>query len=287
MDFIFIYGITRGIIMLYVHEDNLLNKINSDYNGLKEELKKFYKEEYISYKDKLNSLNFASEDMNIFEEASRLINEYLIKLYKAQNDYNIDPRSKFRSSFLEEISTYLFKDLSLITDETFVIHNKKIYAGMKVNNQMHIDILSKDVDFCIGKKVILKVEYTKESDNIQEIPIIVPVICVEVKTYLDATMFGEAQFSSKQIKNASPNVKTYVLMEYNEVKKEKIIAARYDNNLNEMFVLRSGSKKNDDSLNPRPLDSKALLEYYKEISTTIENTDVEDIVNNTGKLLGR
>ena len=54
-----------------------------------------------------------------------------------------------------------------------------------------------------------------------------------------------------------------------------------------MFVLRGGSKKNDDSLNPRPLDSKALLEYYKEISTTIENTDVEDIVNNTGKLLGR
>ncbi len=32
-------------------------------------------------------------------------------------------------------------------------------------------------------------------------------------------------------------------MEYNDVSKEKIIAARYDNNLNEMFVLRSGSRK--------------------------------------------
>ena len=108
-----------------------------------------------------------------------------------------------------------------------------------------------------------------------------------MKTYLDATMFGEAQFSSRQIKNASPNVKTYVLMEYNDVKKEKIIAARYDNNLNEMFVLRSGRSKSDNKSNPRPLDSKALLEYYKEISTTIENTDVEDIVNDTGKILDR
>ena len=167
------------------------------------------------------------------------------------------------------------------------MHNKNIYAGMKINNQMHIDILSKDVDFCIGKNVVLKVEYTKEEDHIQEIPMIIPVICVEVKTYLDATMFGEAQFSSRQIKNASPNVKTYVLMEYNDVKKEKIIAARYDNNLNEMFVLRSGRSKSDNKSNPRPLDSKALLEYYKEISTTIENTDVEDIVNDTGKILDR
>ena len=54
-----------------------------------------------------------------------------------------------------------------------------------------------------------------------------------------------------------------------------------------MFVLRSGRSKSDNKSNPRPLDSKALLEYYKEISTTIENTDVEDIVNDTGKILDR
>ena len=273
--------------MVYMHESNIQKKIDYNYNGFREELEKFYEEEYMVYRNKLNSLDFSSEDITVFEEATKLINEYLIKLYDTQVKYNIDPRSKFRSSFLEEISTYLFKDLPLIKDETFVMHNKNIYAGMKINNQMHIDILSKDVDFCIGKNVVLKVEYTKEEDHIQEIPMIIPVICVEVKTYLDATMFGEAQFSSRQIKNASPNVKTYVLMEYNDVKKEKIIAARYDNNLNEMFVLRSGRSKSDNKSNPRPLDSKALLEYYKEISTTIENTDVEDIVNDTGKILDR
>lgn len=133
--------------------------------------------------------------------------------------------------------------------------------------------------FALEKKVELKIDET------QRLSIIIPIVCVEVKTYLDATMFGEVQYSSRQIKNASPNVKTYVLMEYNDVSKEKIIAARYDNNLNEMFVLRDGSRRN--LIINTPLDPEALLEYYKEISTTIEHAEMEDKINNTGKLLDR
>ena len=72
-------------------------------------------------------------------------------------------------------------------------------------------------------------------------------------------------------------------MENNEVAKEKIIAARYDNNLNEMFALRTGRR----TRNNGPIYSKALLEYYDEIATTIENADVEDIVNDAGRLLDR
>ncbi len=151
---------------------------------------------------------------------------------------------------------------------------------MKINNHMHIDIISKDVDFCVGKKVNLKI------DNSQTIPTIIPIICVEAKTYLDATMFGEVQFSSKQIKNASPNVQTYVLMEYNEVSNEKIIAARYDNNLNEMFALRNGSRRTSTIISA-PINPEALLEYYKEIRTAINNTKIDDVINNTGRLLDR
>ena len=72
-------------------------------------------------------------------------------------------------------------------------------------------------------------------------------------------------------------------MENNEVAKEKIIAARYDNNLNEMFALRSGRRSRDNG----PIYSKALLEYYDEISTTIDNADVEDVINDAGRLLDR
>ena len=263
--------------MLYIHESNLKTKIQSNYNNVGKEIEEFYNNVYLKYRAKLEALDYSSKDINVFREAAKLIDEYLIEVEGFSSAKKISSQSKFRSTFIEEISTYLFKNLELIENNTFGIYNKNIYAGMKINNQMHIDIIPKDVDFCVGKKVELKI------DNKQTIMIIIPIICVEVKTYLDATMFGEVQFSSRQIKNASPNVKTYVLMEYNDVSKEKIIAAKYDNNLNEMFVLRGGSRK--DSISATPLEPQALLEYYEEIENTIDNAKVEDVINDTGRLL--
>lgn len=265
--------------MLYIHENNLKTKISSNYNGIGSEIEKFYNDVYLKYRTKLENIDYSTKDIGVYSEAAKLIDEYLVEVENFSSSKDISSQSKFRSTFTEEISTYLFGKVDVINDGTFGIYNKNIYAGMKINNQMHIDIIPKDVDFCVGKRVELKV------DNEQNISIIIPIICVEVKTYLDATMFGEVQFSSRQIKNASPNVKTYVLMEYNDVSKEKIIAAKYDNNLNEMFVLRKGSRK--DSILVTPIDPKALVEYYEEIENSIKNANVEDIINETGKLLNR
>lgn len=263
--------------MIYIHESNLRNKIVNNYNGKGEEIQQFYNGVYLQYRKKLEELNYASEDIDVFKSSAKLIDEYLLKVEEFSLRTNITSQSKFRSTFIEEISSYLFKDLPLIKDGTFDIFNKNVFSGMKINNQMHIDIIPKDVDFCIGKKVSVVV------DSIQTMQMIIPIVCVEVKTYLDATMFGEVQFSSKQIKNASPNAKTYVLMEYNDVAKEKILAARYDNNLNEMFVLRGGSRK--DELENTPLDENTLLDYYIEIKKCVENTALEDDVITPGRLL--
>ncbi|MDO5555689.1 MAG: Bpu10I family restriction endonuclease [Clostridia bacterium] len=263
--------------MIYIHESNLLNKIRNNYNYKSEKIKSFYNEIYLEYRKKLQNLDYSSEDIEVFKKAAMLIDEYLIEIENFSSIINITSQSKFRSTFIEEISSYLFAKLPLIENDTFGIFNKNIFAGMKINNQMRIDIIPKDVDFCIGKKVFLKL------DTAQELNIIIPIVCIEVKTYLDATMFGEVQYSSKQIKNASPNVKTYVLMEYNDVSKEKIISARYDNNLNEMFVLRGGSRK--DNILETPMDAKTLLKYYCEIRNVVDNTDLEDEIIVPGKLL--
>lgn len=262
--------------MLYIHESNLRNKINSNYKDISDEIKEFQQNVYVPCKKQLESFNFASKDINVFKDAAKLIDEYLDDVDNFSSENKITAQSKFRPTFVEEISTYLFKDLPLIKNNTFGIFNKNIYAGLKINNQTDIDIITKDVDFCIGKKVELKVDKSKP------VKIIIPIVCVEVKTYLDATMFGEVQYSSRQLKNATHNVKTYVLMENNEVSKEKIIAARYDNNLNEMFVLRSGNRKDN-----RPIYPKALLEYYEEISKTIKDANSKDVVEDVGKILDR
>ena len=263
--------------MIFIHESNLLNKIRQNYNGKGKEIEEFYNNTYLKVKEKLLSIPYYRKNIDDFRNAAKIIDDYLTDVENFGSAMNISSQSKFRSTFVEEISAYLFSSLPLIKNGTFGVFNKNIYTGMKINNQMHIDIIYKDVDFCIGKKVNLLI------DGEQSVDIIIPIVCVEVKTYLDATMFGEVQFSSKLIKNSSPNVKTYVLMEYNDVSKEKIIAARYDNILNEMFVLRGGSRHQ--SIFETPLSPETLLEYYKEIKVTVENTESTDDVVIPGRLI--
>lgn len=256
--------------MLLIHENNFKNKINTNYKGIGALIEDFYINEYLKTKMELMNIDFVHADSDTFKKATNIINEYYRKLNKFTNENNITSQSKFRSTFLEELSSYLFEDNEYIKTGKLGIYNKGIYAGMKIGNDLKINIMKKDVDFCIGKKVKMKIED-------QEFDIILPVVAVEVKTYLDATMFGEVQYSSKLIKNATPNAKTYVLMETNQVGDDKIISARYDNVLNEMFVLRL----DEESL----IEYSVLEDYYNEITSDIADIAVEREVITPGRLI--
>ena len=148
----------------------------------------------------------------------------------------------------------------------------KFLLGKTVAAQM--DNIGKDVDFCIGKKVNITI------DSKNSIDLIIPIVCVEVKTYLDATMFGEVKYSSMQIKNATPNARTYILMEGIVVAEEKILAARHDNALDEMFVLRNRGDNNED-----PISFKVLKSYYEEIVNAIDESTIFEEILYPGKLL--
>lgn len=256
--------------MIYIHESNFKNKIASNYKGIGEKINEFYLDTYMKTRMMLLEIDFSKDDDETFREATNIINDYYRELDKFTIENNITSQSKFRSTFLEELSTYLFADNEYIKRGELGIYNKGIYAGMKIGNDLKVNIMKKDVDFCIGKKVKLKIENT-------EYEIILPVIAVEVKTYLDATMFGEVQFSSKLLKNATPNVKTYVLMETNQVGMDKIISARYDKTLNEMFVLRFDEKS--------MIEYGVLKDYYEQICDDIMNIAVERGVTTPGRLI--
>lgn len=256
--------------MIYMHESNFKSKISKNYNGIGDKINEFYLNTYLETKKKLLEIDFSEDDEKIFKIATNIINNYYEKLNHFIKENKITSQSKFRSTFLEELSTYLFIDNDYIKTGKLGIYNKGIYAGMKIGNDLKVNIMKKDVDFCIGKKVKIAI------DN-SEYEIILPVIAVEVKTYLDATMFGEVQFSSKLLKNATPNVKTYVLMETNQVGIDKIISARYDKTLNEMFVLRF----DENSL----IDSVTLKDYYDQICDDIKNIAIERKITIPGRLI--
>lgn len=256
--------------MLLVHENNFKNKIRKNYKGKGKKIEDFYNNEYLKVQKQLIDIEFSKADSNTFKEVTEIINEYYKKLDQFTDENHIASQSKFKSTFLEELNSYLFEDNEYIKNGTLGIYNKGIYAGMKIGNDLKVNIMKKDVDFCIGKKVKMTIED-------KQFEIILPIIAVEAKTYLDATMFGEVQYSSKLIKNATPNVKTYVIMEANQVVNDKIISARYDNVLNEMFVLRESKNS--------PIEASVLEDYYNEITSAISNIAVERAVITPGRLI--
>ena len=266
--------------MIYVHENNLKTKIKDDYKnkdkiGIGTKIQTFYNTKYIPLKNKLLSYTFNSKNIStLIVSFTNDINQYYKDLKQFAKDNKIDAHSKFESTFLEEISCYLFKDIKEIKTGKFDIFNKGIYAGLKINNDDSIEIIKKDVDFCIGKKTKITIGGQPEED------LIIPVIAVEVKTYLDATMFGEVKSSSKDIRSSSPMSKTYVLMGYKNIKNDHILAAKQDSTITEMFVMKKNKKATD-------FDSNALLEYYETISEAVKKALTKEKIKTPGKLFNR
>lgn len=219
----------------------------------------------------LLKLTFAETNIQAFKTATDIFNEYSKEINAFSMRYNIKSQSKFASTYLEEISSYLFKDIPEIRSGELGIFNKKIYAGLKIDNNKRIGIITKDVDFCIGKKVNISIDDQLATE------LILPVVAVEVKTYLDATMFGEVKSSSKAIRSASPNSKAYVLMGYKDLADEHIIAARQDSALTEMFALRGGPSS--------PIDVDAVFYYWKEIESAVTEVANLSHISVPGRLL--
>lgn len=257
--------------MLYVHENNILKKIRENYNGKCHEMEIFYNHHYIPMRAAVTSLSFDEDAYDSFSTAADIFNEYSTQVEEFSKENRISAQSKFASTFLEEISCYLFKDLIEIKSNTFGVFNRGIYAGLKIDNHHHIDVIKKDVDFCIGKKVSITI------DEQPPIELILPIVAVEVKTYLDATMFGEVKSSSKSIRSASPNSKTFVLMGYKCISDEHIIAARQDSALTEMFAL----KENEDS----QILASVLRQYWISVKDAVDSVSIADQVPKSGRLL--
>lgn len=253
-----------------VHGTNIETKINNNYNGREKELRKFKQQFYEPMRSRVETFDLTT-GRHIFVILSDILNDYREKLHSFAKRYNIKSQSKFESSFLEEISYYLFHRLDVIQSQKLSIFNKGIYAGLKINEDLSIDVIKKDVDFCIGKKVVITIEQQSP------ITLIIPAVSVEVKTYLDATMFGEIKSSSKTLKSATPNSKAYVLLGYKCIADEHILAARQDATLDEIFVLQNheGDK----------IDADTLYDYYKEIENTLSSITNPPTITVPGRLL--
>jgi len=251
----------------YYHENNLQGKITKNYGKQTEIFNKFKIEYYDKYKQKQLSINKINTES--ISEKVKLLNKYYkeIDLFLLEKDW-ITTQSKIRSTILEEFCGFLFKDLSIIKKLNLGFFNKKVYAGLAINNQGKVFPKTKDVDFCIGKEI--SVDFGGEKHTI-----ILPIIAIECKTWLDKTMFSEAQFTAQKLKQGSPNVKVYVLAGYSGIDKKEV-PSKGQTPIDQVFLI--GDTRNK-------VDEIAIWDFFQEIEADLIKITSSSEIREIGKLL--
>lgn len=244
--------------MTYPHETNLEGKIKKSVSGsAKQNDLILLKADYLAYRGRMEAIDYDRRRPIDFDNAANEINNYFDKVDHVMSTHGISSQSKLRSTVLEEVNTYLFAKHPTIASGTMEIFNKQVYAGIVVDKNLGYKLQIKDIDFCVGKEGEIAVAGVARKARF-------PFVCVEVKTYLDATMNHDVLFSGTQIKTASPEAKVFVLMEYQDsISADHPIPASYAYAIDKSFFLRNCKR---DSQVITPIVGQYLLDYYIEVA---------------------
>jgi len=195
---------------MFVHQKNIKNKISTNYKNLGEK----FQDWLLSYDIFLKSIR--SIDDNKIKEKKELVEEYIKKAKDFGDKHKIDTRSKFISTIYEELPIYFLESkLKKYRNKKIGVFSKNIISSLNIDHNSEIHFKYKDVDLCFGKEVKISIEGRMQN-------IVVPIIAIEVKTYLDRTMLNEAEFSAAQLKGINPKCKCFIMASYNDVGKESL-----------------------------------------------------------------
>lgn len=256
---------------MFSHKDNLTNKIASNYKSQRVFFQRYYKHYYEPWHRKnLAITGFQKKDI---VKKVALLERYYKHVYDVNNSKRpkgvkkewITFQSKFRPTVLEEFCYYLLKDLPEIKQLKLVFKKKKVHAGFEINSQGDVLSREKDVDCCIARAAESTIDRRK-------MILLIPIIAIECKTYLDGTMWNEAQYSALILKRVNSAAKVYVLTEDNQVKLSKITK---ESPIDDVFVIREENSFN--------LSADVILDFFDQI-----RKDLKRIVNiNVVKIPGR
>jgi hypothetical protein len=258
---------------MFSHLNNLKNKINSNYKSQGQFFEDFYKNHYEPW----HQSNLAIKSISRIDISKKV--RLLEKYYKAVDDINncnrprgkqknwITFQSKFRPSVLEEFCYYLFKDIPEIKKLKLEFRKKKIHAGFEINSKGEIISREKDVDCCVVKAAQGVIEKKK-------IVLLIPIIAIECKTYLDGTMWNEVQYSAIILKRVNSSAKVYVLTEDNQVKLSKITK---ESPIDDVFVIRAKDSSK--------IDTSVIIGFFSQIRKDLQRLINPSVIKIPGRLI--
>lgn len=249
----------------FVHEDNLEAKIRTNYKKRGLDFQNFKLRVYTPYK--VAQLEIKAMTKEAVSRKVKLLEDYFQKADSFNRGNWISFQSKFRPTILEEFCGYLFKDLPQINFLGLTFFKKGVYAGLDIDRDGRVRIKTKDIDFCIGK--VVEAEFGGSRYEIR-----IPIVGIECKTYIDNTMFSEAQFTAQKLKGGSPGIKVFVIAETNQIDIRQLPS---QSPIDQIYILREkvGS----------PVDTQVVWEFFNEVRSNIEKVSMERILKLPGKLL--
>jgi hypothetical protein len=255
----------------FYHESNLDGKCRdvkgNSYRRVFQDFIRFKEQFYAPYKsEQLQITGILQADINRKVES---LNAYYPHVDRFVAANRITSQSKFRPTVLEEFCGFLLKDIPEIERLELDFFNKGVFAGIVLDRRGNAKLKTKDIDFCIGKRFDVII-----GDQSHEI--IIPIIAIECKTYIDKTMFSESQFTAQKMKQGSPNVRVYCIAERNEIDPNEI-PTKSQTPLDQIFIIR-GKTTN-------PINSEAVFSFFNDVKTVLEKLSVEAIRVEIGGIL--
>lgn len=219
----------------FVHGELLKSKSKSDT-----EINQVY-QEYLKFLKNISNLKI-DNDKSIRKFISEF-NSYRDAVIEKIETRDNSGQEGFRSSMLEELFCHLFTDL--ITEllptvpENLFLGKANSYVDLTFSPSSFKEIFvkptpyfhTKDQDFVLGVELELIIR-TDAKNEIKE-AIIVPVLAIECKTYIERNMLDSCSGTARRLKSAMPYCIYIVASEYMKLKDEQPELS----DINEIYIL--------------------------------------------------
>ena len=260
----------------FIHGNNIDRKLKVEKVEENIKLLREIKERYDNWKGDNESIIGTSKE-NVFKRVE-LLNEYKDFIDQSKfkkergNTYGFTSQSKLHSTVIEEFLYYLFEGMPILSGKKMALGPGKAYVDMSFSpknideweKNPGVDIKVKDQDFAIGKEIFCIFSSDGEMHDTVQKNILVPIVAIECKTYLDKTMLDGAAYAAERLKRGNPYALYIVVTETNAL--DKSVNPKHTQ-IDEIFVLRrqkSGQKP------PNQIDAQLVWELFNLVKDHLE-----------------
>ena len=249
----------------------------------------------------INEANSKNKAIELLTSYLNVYREVALPILEARRNSG---QENLRSSILEEFFQILLYPL---TASVINRHPQALTLG-KANSYVSLTftprsfsalfenpvpyIHTKDQDFVLGCAVELssRIRGTQTEGNSPNVTeVVIPVIAIECKTYIEKNMLDSCVGTAKRLKSAMPYCLYIVAAEY--MKMEEAYPELTD--INELFILTKASNADrlrfkDQGETPHPIDAKLIQDIFDMVSSHLDKIwwSPEDALAR-GKVIGR